>query len=47
MTELTYRFDLLKGALLIQPDFQYIIQPGGKGRLKNAPVFGAQFGVFF
>lgn len=45
--EVTYRFDLRKGALFIQPDFQYIIQPGGTGRLKNAPVFGAQFGINF
>jgi porin len=47
VTELTYRFDLRKSALFIQPDFQYIIRPGGTGRLKNAPVFGAQFGVNF
>jgi porin len=45
--ELTYRFDLHKGAYFVQPDFQYIIQPGGTGRLKNAPVFGAQFGINF
>ena len=30
--ELTYRFDLRKGALFIQPDLQYIIQPGGTGQ---------------
>ena len=41
--ELTYRFDLRRSALFIQPDFQYVIRPGGTGRLKNAPVFGAQF----
>ena len=29
------------------PDFQYIIRPGGTGRVKNAPVFGAQFGINF
>jgi porin len=45
--ELTYRFDFRNSALFIQPDFQYIIQPGGTGRLKNAPVFGAQFGINF
>ena len=45
--ELTYRFDLGKSAFFIQPDFQYIIRPGGTGHLKNAPVFGAQFGINF
>jgi porin len=45
--EATYRFDLRKGAYFIQPDFQYIVQPGGTGRLPNAPVFGAQLGINF
>ncbi len=45
--ELTYRFDLRKGALFIQPDFQYIIQPGGTGNLKNTVVIGSQFGINF
>src|SRR5208283_566121 len=45
--ELTYRFDLRKGALFIQPDFQYIIQPGGTSRLANAIVLGAQIGINF
>ena len=45
--ELTYRFDLRNGALFIQPDFQYIIQPGGTGNLKNAVVIGSQFGINF
>lgn len=45
--ELTYRFDLRTGALFIQPDFQYIIQPGGTGNLKNAVVIGSQFGINF
>ena len=45
--ELSYRFDLRKGAYFIQPDFQYIIRPGGTGRLKNASVFGAQLGINF
>jgi porin len=47
VVELTYRFDLRKGAYFIQPDFQYIVRPGGTGRLPNAPVFGAQFGINF
>lgn len=45
--ELTYRFDLRKGALFIQPDLQYIIQPGGTGQVKNALVLGSQFGINF
>jgi porin len=47
VVELTYRFDLRNGAYFIQPDFQYIIRPGGTGRLPNAPVLGAQFGINF
>ena len=47
VTELTYRFDLRKSALFIQPDVQYIIRPGGTGHLKNALVFGAQLGINF
>jgi len=47
VVELTYRFDLRRGAYFIQPDFQYIVKPGGTGHLPNAPVFGAQFGINF
>jgi porin len=47
VVELTYRFDLRRGAYFIQPDFQYIVRPGGTGRLLNAAVFGAQFGINF
>jgi carbohydrate-selective porin OprB len=45
VVELTYRFGLRKGAYFIQPDFQYIVRPGGTGRLPNAPVFGTQLGI--
>jgi porin len=45
--ELTYRFHFRNSAFFIQPDFQYIIRPGGTGRLNNAPVFGAQLGINF
>jgi porin len=31
----------------IQPDVQYIIQPGGTGNIPNAVVLGAQFGLTF
>ena len=47
MVELTYRADLRRGAYFIQPDFQYIVRPGGTGHLPDAPVFGAQFGINF
>jgi len=47
VVELTYRFDLRRGACFIQPDFQYIVSPGGTGRLRNAAVLGAQFGIIF
>ena len=36
MAELTYRFDLRQSALFIHPDFQYVVQSGGTGRLNNA-----------
>ena len=47
VVELTYRIDFRKGAFFVQPDFQYIIRPGGTGRLAAAPVFGAQLGINF
>jgi porin len=47
VVELTYRIDFRKGAFFVQPDFQYIIRPGGTGRLADAPVFGAQLGINF
>jgi porin len=47
VVELTYRMDLRKGAYFIQPDFQYVVRPGGTGRLSNAAVVGAQFGINF
>jgi porin len=45
--ELTYRFSLSKGAVYFQPDLQYIIRPGGTGRIPNALVLGAQVGANF
>ena len=33
--------------LYVQPDIQYIIQPGGTGSIPNAFVLGAQIGVTF
>jgi porin len=45
--ELTYRLDFLKSAFFIQPDLQYIIQPGGTRHVDNALVLGAQLGINF
>lgn len=45
--EISYRIDLRKGAYFVQPNFQYIVKPGGTGHLSDAPVLGAQFGIFF
>ena len=47
VVELTYRFDFRESSFFIQPDFQYIIQPGGTAHLKNAPVLGLQLGINF
>ncbi len=38
--EWTYRFNLHKGALFIQPDIQYVINPGGTGQINDALVLG-------
>ena len=45
--ELTYRLALLKSALYLQPDLQYIFRPDGTGRIPDALVLGAQVGVNF
>ena len=45
--ELTYRLAFLRGALFVQPDFQYIVQPGGTGQISDAFVAGLQAGVNF
>jgi porin len=45
--ELTYRFRFLGDALFFQPDLQYIIRPGGTGRIPDAFVVGFQSGVNF
>ena len=47
VVELTYRLALFKSALYFQPDLQYIIRPGGTGRVPEALVLGAQVGVNF
>jgi porin len=45
--ELTYRFAFSRSAVYVQPDLQYIIRPGGTGRISDAFVLGAQIGVNF
>ena len=45
--ELTYRFRLYQDALFFQPDLQYIIRPGGTGRIPDAFVAGFQVGINF
>lgn len=45
--ELTYRIDLHRGAVFIQPDLQYIIQPGGNRHVADALVLGTQIGINF
>ena len=44
--ELGYRVQLTKFAY-IQPDIQYVNQPGGTGDIPDATVIGAQLGVTF
>jgi hypothetical protein len=45
--ELTYRLRLLGDAMFFQPDLQYIIHPGGTGRISDAFVGGLQAGINF
>ena len=45
--ELTYRLYFKDRSLFVQPDLQYIIQPGGTGDLDNALVLGCQVGINF
>jgi porin len=45
--ELFYRFYLDKHAVFVQPDFQYIVHPGGTGTVDNAVVLGCQIGINF
>lgn len=44
--EITY-LDNLTTWFNVQPDFQYIINPGGFGKISNAAVFGIRFNVTF
>src|SRR5262245_18507741 len=42
--ELTYQYELTPH-LILQPDMQYIIQPGGTGKIPDAFVLGVQIAV--
>src|SRR5215471_21746416 len=42
--EATYRFYFRKAALFFQPDIQYVLRPGGAGKINNAIVLGCQIG---
>ena len=44
--EFGYRINMTKFAF-IQPDAQWVINPGGTGNIPNALVLGAQIGVTF
>lgn len=44
--ELGYRVQFTDFAY-IQPDVQYVVQPGGTGNIPNAVIFGAQIGLTF
>ena len=44
--EVGHRFQVTKWSY-IQPDLQYVIDPGGTGDIPNAVVIGAQMGVTF
>jgi porin len=45
--ELTHRFQFQGNALFLQPDLQYIIRPGGTGRITNAFVVGGRVAINF
>jgi porin len=45
--ELTYRFRFYRDAVFLQPDLQYIIRPGGTGKIADAFVAGFQIGINF
>jgi polyphosphate glucokinase len=43
----TYRMYFIRNSVFIQPDIQYIINPGATGKLDNALVLGCQIGMNF
>jgi porin len=45
--ELTYRFYFKNRSVFFQPDLQYIVHPGGTGRVDDALLLGVQLGINF
>jgi porin len=45
--EFTYGFRFRGGALILQPDLQYIIRPGGTGQISDAFVGGVRVAINF
>jgi porin len=45
--EWAYKFYFCKSALFFQPDVQYVVRPGGTGKIDNALVLGCQIGINF
>lgn len=46
MFELTYK-KFITPWMYLQPDMQYIVRPGGTGKIKDALVIGTRFGLIF
>ena len=46
VSELTYQYEVTPH-LILQPDIQYIVRPGGTGRIPNALVIGLQVAINF
>jgi porin len=47
VAEFAYKFYFRKRSLLVEPDFQYVMRPGGTGKIADAVVLGCQIGVNF
>lgn len=45
--EASYRFRFYNNSLFIQPNIQYVINPGGTGKYNDALVLGCQAGINF
>lgn len=45
--EWTYRAYFCKSAVFFQPDIQYVLNPGGTGKIADALVLGCQIGLNF
>ena len=45
--ECSYRAYFRKTAVFFQPDLQYVMRPGGTGKIDNALVIGCQIGINF